>query len=139
MDPEELRVCETCEIPKPLSDYTERVIGSGKWNKSCTKCLQARAREIDDHRYANYGLRKSDFDRLVILQHGRCKICKIKFSTKRIEIPVVDHSHSAGHVRGIICAGCNLAEGFIKTSAKAFALAKYMQQNELFEAPAITQ
>lgn len=49
-----------------------------------------------------YGITKEQYDELDL---GHCPICLRGWGpTVR---PVVDHDHSTGHVRGILCAYCN--------------------------------
>lgn len=39
----------------------------------------------------------------------------------------IDHEHATGHVRGILCASCNTALGFLKDSPKTIKnLARYV-------------
>ena len=41
----------------------------------------------------------------------------------------VDHDHATGRVRGLLCSDCNLAEGFVRSSAsRARMLAAYLDR-----------
>jgi hypothetical protein len=52
-----------------------------------------------------YGISLEKRDRLISLQGGRCAICKNTFlSDKDTHI---DHCHSTGEVRSILCRACN--------------------------------
>ena len=55
---------------------------------------------------STYGIDQSDFDNLVKQQKGKCKICSR--STPRL---VVDHDHTTGKVRGLLCTRCNTSLG----------------------------
>lgn len=68
-----------------------------------------RAREIARwaHLKHAFGLSKSEYESLVSLQGGLCAICKNP-NKKRL---CVDHRHSDGKVRGLLCHGCNNALG----------------------------
>ena len=48
-------------------------------------------------------------------QGGLCAVCNKSF-TKR-DIPVLDHCHDTGAIRGVLHASCNGAEGKIKVKA----------------------
>lgn len=48
--------------------------------------------------------------RLFEEQHGICPLCL----QTPIEIPVLDHCHSKGHIRGVLCSNCNGMEGRIR-------------------------
>lgn len=56
-----------------------------------------------------YGLDYNDYEKLVEAQHGVCKICEH-------EQPhgwnlAVDHDHTTGRIRGLLCNTCNRALG----------------------------
>ena len=42
-------------------------------------------------------------------QEGKCNICKESFATL-----CVDHDHSTGQIRGLLCKQCNLGIGNLK-------------------------
>ena len=54
-----------------------------------------------------YGLEWGDFDALWRSQDGRCAICKSPF-TGRV---AVDHCHTTGKIRGLLCTRCNVGIG----------------------------
>lgn len=51
-----------------------------------------------------YGITAAEYDRLFLLQGGRCAICRQRPGKKRF---AVDHDHATGQVRGLCCARCN--------------------------------
>jgi hypothetical protein len=58
------------------------------------------------HIRANYGLTLNQYDELLIEQSGRCAICCCV-----TEDLFVDHDHSSGKVRGLLCVNCNFLIG----------------------------
>lgn len=59
-----------------------------------------------------YGLTIDDAALMLQRQNNRCAICEVEFSeTKK---PVVDHCHSSGKVRELLCSPCNTALGHIE-------------------------
>lgn len=42
-------------------------------------------------------------------QHGRCAICKIRFTKKNPAC--TDHNHKTGKFRGLLCHKCNKGTG----------------------------
>ena len=58
-------------------------------------------------RFRRYGLSEEGYNALLAQQHGRCPTCKQKFG-----VPCVDHCHSTGKVRGLLCHKCNLGIGY---------------------------
>lgn len=68
-----------------------------------------RVRELNRwaHLKHTFGLSKSEYESLLSLQGGVCAICK---NPKRKRL-CVDHRHSDGKIRGLLCHGCNNALG----------------------------
>lgn len=56
-----------------------------------------------------YGLSLEDFDNLLARQNNSCAICSSKEATW-----CVDHCHTTGEVRGILCSSCNKGLGMFK-------------------------
>jgi len=53
-----------------------------------------------------YMLSEEDFNLLLESQKFRCACCGLEFND--IDTPNVDHDHSDGRVRGLLCRKCNL-------------------------------
>lgn len=53
-----------------------------------------------------YGLSVGEFDSMTLAQAGRCPICGS--APTRLQ---VDHCHTTGKVRGLLCRECNLGLG----------------------------
>lgn len=83
-------------------------IRNNRWQAS----PQGKARIRINRRYRNFGLTEEAFRKLLASQNGRCAICKC--NTPGSQSWGVDHDHKTGKVRGILCAGCNLALGGFK-------------------------
>lgn len=59
-----------------------------------------------------YGLTLDEYDRLNIKQNGLCAICFKKETRPGKDVNLsVDHCHTTGRVRGLLCSSCNLALG----------------------------
>ncbi len=59
-------------------------------------------------RLAEFGLRREDFDAMVVTQGGLCAICEIPMRS-----PCIDHSRITGNVRGLLCQACNGGIGLL--------------------------
>lgn len=53
-----------------------------------------------------YGITRTRYDELVMMQDGKCAICH-QVPTKL----VIDHDHETGLVRGLLCSPCNTSLG----------------------------
>lgn len=72
-----------------------------------------------------HGITLDDYDAMLKTQHRRCAICRKK-PDKRVL--VVDHNHSTGEVRGLLCNTCNRAIGLLKDDPDLLARAvKYLR------------
>lgn len=63
-----------------------------------------------------YGMEPEQYDALLIAQDGRCAICR-RFPTSensRYGILFVDHDHTTGAVRGLLCDQCNRGIGLLQ-------------------------
>lgn len=88
----------------------------------------ANPRTADKSRKYNYGMVEKEYDNLVEKQGGVCAICK-GICSMRGKLSV-DHSHSTGKVRGLLCAACNAGLGHFKDSALFLrAAADYLEKS----------
>lgn len=60
---------------------------------------------------ARYGLKAGEFNELIESQNNRCAICNRKMWS-----PHIDHNHSTGAVRGLLCSNCNTGIGLLGDS-----------------------
>lgn len=56
-----------------------------------------------------YGLTTEEFSGMILEQNSLCKICK-----EHMDTPQVDHCHTTGKVRGLLCRNCNTSLGLLK-------------------------
>jgi hypothetical protein len=74
--------------------------------------------------YRRYGLTPDDYHRLLARQGGACAICR----KQRGRQPDVDHCHSTGQVRGLLCRKCNFGLGhFEDDSGLMLAAIAYLE------------
>jgi uncharacterized protein YbaR (Trm112 family) len=75
-----------------------------------------------------YGITVDDYLNILESQDGVCKICHKDCKTKsRLS---VDHNHSSGKVRGLLCNRCNRAIGMFEDSPELLLSAiSYLQDN----------
>jgi len=88
---------------------------SSNWkNRNPEKVKEYRKKYEETHREDirnrrlkyRYGITTEIFDKLKNDQNGRCAICGGLLGLK------VDHNHTTGKVRGLLCNGCNRGLGF---------------------------
>lgn len=76
-----------------------------KWYAKYKKVHLERTRKA--HYRRQYGITIEQYDELFKAQEGRCKIC----SQTVAERLCVDHCHSTGVVRSLLCKSCNVGIG----------------------------
>lgn len=59
-----------------------------------------------------YGLEFEDMKKMYIAQQGCCAICSTRFTCRK-DINV-DHNHSTGQIRQLLCKDCNRGIGIFK-------------------------
>lgn len=75
---------------------------------------------------SQYGLTLDAYNLMYDEQAGKCKIC-----LKMCEVLDIDHCHTSGEVRGLLCNHCNTALGRFKDSEAAIEAAiRYIEDNE---------
>lgn len=131
-DIKESKKCTTCGVEKNLNEFfNSKIYKDGKSYrcKSCDNIARNayRAKHRDKHlrwqRERNwkhcYGIGRPEFEAMWENQDGMCAICGVKMTNIEIDNdPVnksntscIDHCHSSGRVRGILCARCNKGLG----------------------------
>lgn len=75
-----------------------------------------------------YGIDLEDYDAMLAGQDGRCAIC---FALPSPDAPLyVDHCHSTGAVRGLLCHPCNAGIGFLGDDPNRMTSAiRYLESN----------
>ena len=101
------RWCPACQTNKAEDTFS----GSGGLAYKCQECRQdyERIRTLRRH----YGLTLEEYDQMLLDQNGVCAIC---FEPG---YPLnVDHDHSTGTVRGLLCIPCNQGVGHFRDNTK---------------------
>ena len=65
------------------------------------------------HLIRKYGVTLSDYDAMLAAQEGKCAICLAPEATQFKGVFHVDHCHTTGAVRGLLCRGCNHMLGVV--------------------------
>jgi hypothetical protein len=66
----------------------------------------------DHHLVRNYGINRTEFNRMLVAQEGKCAICgHVPTGEVRDKVLHVDHDHETGAVRQLLCTKCNTGLG----------------------------
>lgn len=124
--------CPRCESEKSLeSFYLHAKNGHQGWCKACVRTYnKARYPEkgVWQHLARQYGVSRERYFELLDQQGGLCAICRCKLGSVRAKQPDVDHDHTTGRVRGLLCRQCNVSLGLLKESPeRCRAMAVYLE------------
>jgi CRISPR/Cas system-associated protein Cas10 (large subunit of type III CRISPR-Cas system) len=73
-----------------------------------------------------YGITLEQYNELVIKQNNKCAICGNEQVGKDL---FIDHDHTTGKIRGLLCSTCNFAIGLLKDDpALCDTMATYLRK-----------
>ena len=112
------RVCSTCKVEKKYSEFNRHKNQPHGFGYLCKGCLakkhdpvKARTKRIKKV----FGITFDDYNRMLKSQNNRCAICNSTATGNRRHKNLnVDHCHTTGKVRGLLCHGCNSGIGSMK-------------------------
>lgn len=139
------RQCTHCQETKAEAAFGKN--GRGDVGSTCNTCRNARRRargesifrratqtpeqRLDRRLREEYKITFEQYVAMVAAQSGTCAICRQPPKPgKRL---AVDHCHTTGVVRALLCIPCNIAVGFFEIHGQAAAeyLARYGAGNPL--------
>jgi hypothetical protein len=127
-----MKMCPRCNLSKPLSSfYVRKLDKPGKWKTGdiysyCKECVKLRNKKwhadnpekakAKDHRAGckRFGLTTVQYNDMLQVQQHLCKLCgKPETATRngKVKFLAIDHNHSTGEVRGLLCGDCNMGLG----------------------------
>ncbi|MFZ4411456.1 MAG: endonuclease VII domain-containing protein [Bacteroidales bacterium] len=62
-----------------------------------------------------YKINGADYEQMMKHQNEKCAICKVHNNDLKVAL-CVDHCHSTGKIRGLLCGSCNRALGLFRDS-----------------------
>ena len=105
----ECRICKEIKVPEMFSASSQNKDGLYSY---CKPCANTRMRNYASRRKdIRYRMPKDGYLDLVKKQKGLCKICKSDGGGRSLH---VDHCHTTGKVRGLLCSNCNTGLGLFK-------------------------
>lgn len=77
-----------------------------------------------------YNMNKLDMVKMHESQNGKCKLCGddvVMFQRRKPNSGYIDHCHTTGDVRGILCHPCNTSLGYIERKNIAKPVIEYLK------------
>lgn len=163
-----VKTCSGCREDKPITDFSLRGTAPDGRMQRCRDCraaahasmtpeqhaahkarvsahrkrpeVQRRIRDL--HLQKEFGITLADYEARLTAQGHVCAICK-QPETKRqkgtLQSLAVDHCHSTGKIRGLLCYRCNLILGHVQDDPALLqhAAAYLKQSTEAVTAPIV--
>lgn len=125
-----MKMCTKCKESKPLEMfYKER----NSKRPDCKACVDKRNKSRDPMKEKAtklkglYGITLDDYNQMFATQNGNCAICKRNQSQFK-KMLFVDHCHTTGMIRGLLCSMCNQAIGLLQDNVEIIkSAAKYLE------------
>ena len=103
--------CSKCHQWKDPSKFSKFRRAAHGLSYSCKDCEGKRSK--DAHYRCRYGISEEQRNELINKQKNKCACCGSDFTDTPRGRPVIDHCHTSGKVREVICDRCNVALGII--------------------------
>ena len=121
--------CSKCSKIKSLSEFTKDSYTYTKYSSNCKSCINiANVANVKVRKKTTakrrYNITDEQYDELMDVRN--CAICSEEFNDNRH----IDHCHTTGIVRGVLCSFCNMGLGHFKDNITSLANAiKYLKSN----------
>jgi hypothetical protein len=134
------KTCTKCGVTKDIAEFYKR---GGKQSpdtrhnhcKECTKRRVSATPSIVKREQAlkrMYGITQQDYDVMLAEQNNQCAICETTEPGGRhtSNYFVVDHCHTTGKVRKLLCHHCNTALGLVGDNISTLqTMIEYLSKN----------
>ena len=110
-----------------MGKRTAQQVARARWRYNNEPAFRDKERKRNRNRAwrrnkcGKYGITPTQLEALWHVQSGKCPLCLVVLETFRSGH--VDHDHSTGAVRGILCKHCNVGLGMFKESPASMARA----------------
>ena len=140
-----MKYCTTCSTEKTDDEFYKVKHTKDNLSQRCKECTKeyerqrykknpepaksrARKRTPQEARrlrlLASYDLTEEQYDAMLIEQNSQCAICgSTESKHHKSEHFCIDHSHTTGKVRGLLCNDCNLIIGRARDNTNLLATA----------------
>jgi len=121
-----MKTCTSCHIDKPLTSFNKDKNSKDKLRSICRGCQKEYSAKYHKTYKGNskrkdyllqwrYGISEEVLDKMYLQQEGKCAICgEFKSTYNKKGGLYIDHCHTTGKVRGLLCNYCNSVIGMAK-------------------------
>lgn len=131
------KLCPKCGETFPMAKFyfNKKLSRYDSWCKGCKRMVNRIARRVNytrergrkENLRQNYGITVQQYEEMLVAQGGVCLVCgqpetAMNGRTKEIQNFHVDHCHTTGRVRGLLCQACNIAYGVMNEDPERIRL-----------------
>lgn len=129
--------CPRCKVSQDRSCFSKNTNRKDGLQCYCKRCYIIMRQQSWDPKLERerkllerYNLTMEEFDQRMIDQNGVCAICH----ESRDSVLDVDHNHTTGKVRGLLCRSCNRGLGIFRDCPERLEnAAKYLRKEGFYE------
>jgi hypothetical protein len=142
-----MKICTKCKIEKPFELFHKHPTTKLGVTSACKECMYKTLKDFrktsegkekaKEYRRksllkSRYGITAEEYDALLEKQNGKCAICGSSNGGGRglNSRLAVDHNHSTGEVRGLLCSMCNQGIGMFKDNPEILEIASSYLKEE---------
>ena len=122
MKSQDIRKCSACGDEKPAEEFYEDKSKKSGLSSGCKECVKIKSRKVkqcpeyakNSHLMRKYGMTTCDVEAVLDFQDRKCAICGTEEPGGKHGVFHVDHCHTTGEVRGMLCYNCNSMLGLSK-------------------------
>ena len=125
-----MKVCNKCRENLPDSEFHKRTYKTGNvgLQSSCRTCSsRQRVKYYKPHDTARrrHKLTDEEYTTLIAESQGKCNVC-----SRPLTKACIDHDHTTGKVRGVLCNNCNTSLGLVGDNTTTLTrLIQYLEQS----------
>jgi hypothetical protein len=133
------KTCTTCGITKDITEFYFRGGESSPFSRK-SKCKSCEIKRLQSNynpdRQKNndlkrlYGITLNEYSQMLAEQNNQCAVCHTTDPGGKHGKFMVDHCHTTGKVRGLLCKRCNIALGEVGDSINTLqTMIEYLKSN----------
>lgn len=118
-----MKQCKKCSLVLDFSKFSKKQANKDGYANDCKDC-----RRNDKLKY-KYGIDSSEYNLKLKQQNYKCVVCGVEENKDGTRL-CVDHCHSTGKVRDLLCSRCNAVLGLVdEDTDRLIKLKAYLQKH----------
>ena len=117
-----MKTCKQCGLLKKVSEFNKHSTSKDRLSYVCKECHKENNKKWysrsgrNKHLLNTYGVTQESYSHMYKVQKGCCAICGVEEKNTHLKRLYVDHSHTTGKIRELLCHNCNSSLGQLKES-----------------------